>query len=367
MSWLPHWMETGQVWTRWKLLWNIRLWYPARQWSEAMASGGEWIPKFGCFWWRRLRTEGTIDQWIYRHSIWKHWQFQLFWVAPTSMTSQKWCTSWPTHRNTAQTEASVTAHADEKQAFKHYNYEVKAQKCYEELRKSPLFLGGFQLDLPETFSRDVSFRACPSQNSWTRPYLRVLTCLTFDSLCGVVGCCCCSACEAAPVHSWCCCCVSCHSPTVVANSSSLLELRASHCHRCDVPAELRLASSGASQQAWGGGKVTSTALIRNFTLPRQNKELLLQPVVVSRNQNEKVLIEASVNSLRISIKIKQADDVEQILVKKFARFMMQRAENFVVLRRKPIQVRCWSDCLNVIGLRHQLLDHERPHWEHVQA
>jgi len=70
---------------------------------------------------------------------------------------------------------------------------------------------------------------------------------------------------------------------------------------------------------------------------RQNKELLLNPVVVSRNQKERVLIEGSVNSVRISIGIKQSDDVEQILCKKFMRFLTQRAENFVILRRKPVE------------------------------
>lgn len=70
---------------------------------------------------------------------------------------------------------------------------------------------------------------------------------------------------------------------------------------------------------------------------RQNKELLLNPVIISRNKNERVLVEGSVNSIRISIAIKQADDVEQILCKRFTRFMTQRAENFVILRRKPVQ------------------------------
>jgi len=70
---------------------------------------------------------------------------------------------------------------------------------------------------------------------------------------------------------------------------------------------------------------------------RQNKELLLNPLTVSRNPKEKVLIEGSVNSLRISIMIKQADEVEQILCKRFMRFMTQRADNFVILRRRPIK------------------------------
>lgn len=69
---------------------------------------------------------------------------------------------------------------------------------------------------------------------------------------------------------------------------------------------------------------------------RTSKELLLNPVVVSRNERERVLIEASVNSVRISIAIKQADELEKIFAKKFTRFLMMRADNFVILRRKPV-------------------------------
>ncbi|XP_065840496.1 actin-related protein 2/3 complex subunit 4 [Oscarella lobularis] len=70
---------------------------------------------------------------------------------------------------------------------------------------------------------------------------------------------------------------------------------------------------------------------------RTNKEILLTPIVVSRNEKERVLIEGSINSLRVSIGIKQADEIEKILCHKFMRFMMMRAENFVILRRKPIE------------------------------
>lgn len=65
----------------------------------------------------------------------------------------------------------------------------------------------------------------------------------------------------------------------------------------------------------------------------------MNPLTISRNENERVLIEPSVNSVRISIKIKQADEIERILCHKFTRFMMQRAESFIVLRRKPVKVR----------------------------
>ncbi|KAG0326387.1 Actin- protein 2/3 complex subunit 4 [Dissophora globulifera] len=68
-----------------------------------------------------------------------------------------------------------------------------------------------------------------------------------------------------------------------------------------------------------------------------SREVMLNPLVVSRNDKEKVLIETSVNSMRISIAIKQADDMERILAHMFTRFFMQRAESFIILRRKPIQ------------------------------
>ena len=41
--------------------------------------------------------------------------------------------------------------------------------------------------------------------------------------------------------------------------------------------------------------------------------------------------------MRVSIKIKQADEIEEILAHKFTRFLMQRSENFIIMRRKAIE------------------------------
>ena len=68
----------------------------------------------------------------------------------------------------------------------------------------------------------------------------------------------------------------------------------------------------------------------------RSPEVLLRPLQICRNEQERVLIEPSINAVRLSIRIKQADDIEHILCHKFTRFMMQRAESFVILRRKPI-------------------------------
>jgi len=113
-----------------------------------------------------------------------------------------------------------------------------------------------------------------------------------------------------------------------------------NCVRASITAAMCLENFG-SQQVERHNKPEVEA--------RQNKELLLNPIIIARNKekpvsvgsgtrnnNEKVLIEGSINSVRVSICIKQADEAEVILCKRFTRFMTQRAENFVVLRRKPV-------------------------------
>jgi actin related protein 2/3 complex subunit 4 len=69
---------------------------------------------------------------------------------------------------------------------------------------------------------------------------------------------------------------------------------------------------------------------------RHNKELLLNQIRICRNTEEKCLIEPSVNSVRISVCIKQADELEEMLCSRFSRFLCQRAEQFIILRRKPM-------------------------------
>ena len=64
----------------------------------------------------------------------------------------------------------------------------------------------------------------------------------------------------------------------------------------------------------------------------------MKPILICRTDRERCYIEPSINSLRVSIKIKQADEMEIVLCRNFSRFLMQRAENFTILRRKPIEV-----------------------------
>mmetsp|Transcript_22210 Transcript_22210/g.62412 ORF Transcript_22210/g.62412 Transcript_22210/m.62412 type:complete len:169 (-) Transcript_22210:50-556(-) len=95
--------------------------------------------------------------------------------------------------------------------------------------------------------------------------------------------------------------------------------------------------------------LTASVCLQNFPsqiIERHNKpeveaqtsaELLCAPVTISRNDKQMIHIETSVNSVRISVKVKQSDDTDRILCKKFMNFLNQRAEDFIILRRKPIE------------------------------
>ena len=68
---------------------------------------------------------------------------------------------------------------------------------------------------------------------------------------------------------------------------------------------------------------------------QDNAKLLLAPIVVSKSENEHCLIEASINSVRVSIAIKKLSESEVLLTHMLERFMALRADKFEILRRKP--------------------------------
>ena len=70
---------------------------------------------------------------------------------------------------------------------------------------------------------------------------------------------------------------------------------------------------------------------------QDNAKLLMNPLVISRSEQEKVLVEASVNSVRISICIKKNQEIEELLTHMLERFLSLRADKFQILRKKPIE------------------------------
>ena len=95
-------------------------------------------------------------------------------------------------------------------------------------------------------------------------------------------------------------------------------------------------------------KIDSSLNLRNFPCQheeRHNKpeielnsspEVILPRIVIQRSKNEETLIEPSINSTRISLKVKKLDDVDRLLSAMFMRFLMVRAEQFLIMRRKPV-------------------------------
>ena len=86
---------------------------------------------------------------------------------------------------------------------------------------------------------------------------------------------------------------------------------------------------------------------------RGSKDFLLTPLTILRNPNEGVLIETTINSVRVSVKIDtHADNLEVMLLDKFQKFLVGRAERFLILRRKPVKVRpqaCACACVCACG------------------
>lgn len=66
----------------------------------------------------------------------------------------------------------------------------------------------------------------------------------------------------------------------------------------------------------------------------ESKELLMKPIIISRNENEKVEIEASINSVKINIKTIRLD-VEELLSSVFCKFLMHRTDKLNIFRKVP--------------------------------
>lgn len=66
------------------------------------------------------------------------------------------------------------------------------------------------------------------------------------------------------------------------------------------------------------------------------KETVLTPMTIARSELEAVKIEPAINSCRVSVRVTKMDGLTAVLVDRFARFLMLRAEAFKILRRKAI-------------------------------
>lgn len=61
----------------------------------------------------------------------------------------------------------------------------------------------------------------------------------------------------------------------------------------------------------------------------------MDPIIIAKGEQEQCQIEASINSVRVSIAIKKGQEIEYLLTHMLERFMSLRADKFEILRKKP--------------------------------
>jgi len=67
---------------------------------------------------------------------------------------------------------------------------------------------------------------------------------------------------------------------------------------------------------------------------KENLELLNNPIMICKNEEEKIEIETSINSCRVNIAIKKHADLEELLMSIYSNFLMNRADKLNILRKK---------------------------------
>ena len=66
---------------------------------------------------------------------------------------------------------------------------------------------------------------------------------------------------------------------------------------------------------------------------KENAELTSKPVIISRNESEKVEIETSINSVRVNVAVKKYQEIDKLIVGIYSNYLMNRANQLNVLRK----------------------------------
>ena len=67
---------------------------------------------------------------------------------------------------------------------------------------------------------------------------------------------------------------------------------------------------------------------------KESLEFLNNPIVLCKNEDEKIEIEPSINSVKINIVIKKHADLEDLLIGIYSNYLMNRADRLNILRKK---------------------------------
>ena len=66
---------------------------------------------------------------------------------------------------------------------------------------------------------------------------------------------------------------------------------------------------------------------------KESPELTSKPIIISRNESEKVEIETSINSVRVNVAVKKYQEIDKLVVGIYSKYLMNRANQLNVLRK----------------------------------
>ena len=68
---------------------------------------------------------------------------------------------------------------------------------------------------------------------------------------------------------------------------------------------------------------------------KESLELLKKPILITRNEEEKVEIESSINSVQVHIVLKKHAEIEKLIIGIYSKYLMNRANRLNILRKVP--------------------------------
>jgi actin related protein 2/3 complex subunit 4 len=66
----------------------------------------------------------------------------------------------------------------------------------------------------------------------------------------------------------------------------------------------------------------------------ESLELLNNPIIICKNEDERIEIESSINSVKINVVVKKHADLEDLIVDIYTNYLMNRADKLNILRKK---------------------------------
>ena len=67
----------------------------------------------------------------------------------------------------------------------------------------------------------------------------------------------------------------------------------------------------------------------------ESPELINEPIIITRSDEEKVEIQSSINSVQVHISLKKHADIERLIISIYAKYLMNRANKLNLLRKIP--------------------------------